>query len=583
MQPDSTPAPDAETRIEQAEESLGAGIDLADPHSPLARYFLSASQVSALVALALVFALFNMVALWHTDVWGHMKLGAWMVEHRAFPEQEPFLPFTDKSQKLVHTGWLSQVGYHGLFRLGEKLAGGSSERRIAGGVEILRLVHQLAVLTLYGLLWLAYRQAASSWKLAAVGLLFLVGATIGTLVFQRPQVFGQVCFAALLLLLARPLSRPEAFLGVPLLLTIWANLHGSFVLGLGYLGLTLVGRALGTRPLFRGLFLDKQLHRLLAALIVAVLVIAVFNPHGPNLFMLVARFGSHPNIATAEEWTPIRFHLGPGGQWLFMAVWAIILATQIASPRWFKPDEALVLIVFGLAPLLQQRLCNWWIMLTPVVLLPHWALIGERVRWRWLHYHSQPNFRKTLIALVPIGLVLLGSSPVQWLVRKGPKPLEEALYPATPWKLATELQTPREAALRPLPRLAQELQPRYTDSKFTGTIFCSETVGDYLYWALPRTQPVIAFSHVHLFPPVFWAEYLHARDGGPRWRAFMQRYGCNLVILEPDILPGLPREIRKDSEWVVILDESGSKTKSDPRARLFIALRRHPILPAPAN
>jgi hypothetical protein len=210
-------------------------------------------------------------------------------------------------------------------------------------------------------------------------------------------------------------------------------------------------------------------------------------------------------------------------------------------------------------------------------MLPHWAAIGQQFSWRWLQFRSQANFRKTMIAGLVVLTALTLSPPVQCLMRKGPRPLNTSLFGATPWQLAAELSLPADVEPRPLPALAKELKAGYPNGKLTGPILCSETTGEYLIWAMPPDQPPLAFTHVHLFTGDYWSEFLRARNGGPNWKEFLAKYGANLVVMEPDVFPGLPEILRKDPEWVVILDEAGNQAKTDPRARLFIALRRKPI------
>src|SRR5262245_36462064 len=74
---------------------LGAGIDFTDPNSPLAPYYLRASHLVAVALLGGIVILYSWFPLWHTDIWGHLKFGQWIVEHRELPEREPLCEFAD--------------------------------------------------------------------------------------------------------------------------------------------------------------------------------------------------------------------------------------------------------------------------------------------------------------------------------------------------------------------------------------------------------------------------------------------------------------------------------------------------------
>jgi len=159
------------------------------------------------------------------------------------------------------------------------------------------------------------------------------------------------------------------------------------------------------------------------------------------------------------------------------------------------------------------------------------------------------------------------------LLKGRPRPLDKALTPGTPWRLAAQLDAPPDSAAPPLPDLARALAAHY-GGRFRGAIFASETQGDYLLWALPAEYPVLLYSHVHLFAPAYWQECMTVKRGGPGWRAALDRRGVNLVVVEADLHPSLCGELRRDPDWLVVLDQAGGR--GNPANRLFAALRKAP-------
>src|SRR5262249_29573350 len=137
-------------------DPLGADLDLTSPNSPLAPYFLSSSHVAAAVVLGLLVILSSLVPLWHTDIWGHLKFGEWIVEHGSSPSQEPFCEFSDQSIPLINFSWLAQVIFVGAYRVGAWLAGGDELRQIAGGVAGLRTLTLVLAFTASLFLLMAY-------------------------------------------------------------------------------------------------------------------------------------------------------------------------------------------------------------------------------------------------------------------------------------------------------------------------------------------------------------------------------------------------------------------------------------------
>ena len=433
---------------------VGAKIDLADPSSPLARYYLSASQVVAVGLLGLVFVVTSAFPLWHTDIWGHMKFGQWILEQGRLPEHEPFCPWSDHEKEFSQFYTLSQTGFYLIYRLGGWLAGGDEAAQMAGGVEMLRLA--LAVLTVLwlALLLAAFRRLSGSLPvaLAGVGAVLLLDAS--SLPIIRPQVFGQVFFAALLVALSRPVLSRRALVGLPLLLAVWANSHGSYIVGLGFLGICLVGRCLEARggggSAGRAFWADLPVRRLALATAASTLAVAFLNPHGPALFARTFQVTRDPALlGFVSEWQPLTFwRVDDDGRTDWRALpllvsLAALTATQLASPRRFSATQVLVVASFGLACALQTRMLIWWGMLAPWVMVPHWAAASGACPLAWLHHQSVPSLRKTALAGLILLAVLMWSPLVGWALAGRPRALASALSAGTPWELARELPTTR--------------------------------------------------------------------------------------------------------------------------------------------
>src|SRR5664280_1022925 len=118
-----------------------------------------------------------------------------------------------------------------------------------GGWAGLALLRALLVGLAVGLVfwtsrrWLPVRPAA----LLALGA-FVVG--IGALAL-RAQLFGIVCYVLVIALLAGRRTRPRLAFLVPLVVLAWANLHGSFFLGVGAATLALLADLRARAPAMR--------------------------------------------------------------------------------------------------------------------------------------------------------------------------------------------------------------------------------------------------------------------------------------------------------------------------------------------
>jgi hypothetical protein len=560
---------------------LGAGFDFTDPNSPLAPYYCRTSHIVAAALLGLIFVFFSFVPLWHTDVWGHLKFGQWMVEHRRLPEREPFSRLADRNAPALHAYWFLQVGLYGLYHAGELLAGGDPGHKQEGGVAILRSTLALVLVLRCGVLLTAFRKLGGSLPMACVALIVMLLASVGHITVFRPQAFAELLFAGCLLVLSRPVLSRTGLVVLPLLLVVWANIHGSYPSGLLLLAGCLAGQAAtagwSARTIDpRRLLADPQVRQLLLVLALSVGGIALFNPHGPFIFWETVRMGRHPNVQDMEEWRALSFQRTAALLWLYLFSLGVLAVAPLCSRRWYTPAQILVLVGFGVGPLLHVRMMVWWFMLVPWLFFPQWRAIRERFPAWGPHLATVPSFRKTLLAGFVLAMLVAWSSPAQWLFSGEPTPRGRALFNGTPWQVAEQLRQPGAVVPDGVPGLSEALARHYAGGRFTGGIFASETQGDYLVWALAPQTPVFMYTHVHLMTPEGWQLCRAVKRGSPAWRQILDAYGINLVVAEAEMYPVLCNLLHEDSAWVVLVDETGDPAKRDSRARIVIALRREP-------
>jgi len=559
-------------------EQVGAGFDFSDPKSPLAPLYLRTSGVLAGGLLALVFLLANCVPLWHSDVWGHLKFGEWIWKHGHLPEHEPFVPWNDHPVPFIQFYTLSQLAFYWLYQLGAHLTGGDDLRQLAGGIEMLRLGFSLLVLARFAVLLLAYRRVSGSLPQACAALVLLLVLSFSSMLVMRPQVFGELFFALLLLALGRPLLSWRFLAVLPVFFALWANTHGSFLVGLGLLAVCCSGRILeATRQAgWGGVRNDPQIRRLLLALLIGAGA-SCLNPHGPALYRHALGLASNPVILRLAEWQPLGLFPWPFLVGVpFVGSLLILALTQWLSPRPFTPAHLQIVIVFGLGACLQERFLNWWIVLTPWIAVQYWKP-SERPVGKEAGPSPGASFRKTLLAGGLVFAVLMWSPSMGWLLEGNPRPVGQLVVPATPWELARQLHRPEDSQAQWSSTLANILKANYPEGRFTGSIFVSETLGDFLLWELAPEVPLSSYSHLHLFPRSYWDEVLPIYQGQPGWWDLLRRRRANLVVIEAEIYPRLRDRLRANPGWEVVLDETGNPRKVPAQCRLFIAVRKKPV------
>jgi len=369
------------------------------------------------------------------------------------------------------------------------------------------------------------------------------------------------------------LSR-RALIVVPVLMVFWANLHGSFPVGFAMLGLMLLGRAITVIRAegwsARAVWRDEAARRLAIALAASAVAVAILNPYGPTLYIDVIRFSGHPNLRTMAEWQPLDFTQARGGHWEYLATVAVVLATPLATRRLLSPTQWLLVIMFGVWPIFQQRAMIWWAPLVPWIVAPHWVVAAER--WKWVLPENVPSFRKTALAALLVVVVLIASPASTWIKTGRPRAVATALHRGTPYDIAATLNGQPPADSGRVAKLVEAVH-ELPGGRLTGPIFASESQGEYLLWALPADRPVMMYNHAQLFEPGYWSQCMTVKQAGAGWSAILDRYQAQAVVVEIDYQPQLCDALRQHPGWGVVVDESDTPGRNAD-SRLFVALRK---------
>jgi hypothetical protein len=197
----------------------------------------------------------------------HIRAGSVQAEAGNVLTSDPF-SFTRHGQEWLTQSWLAELTY----AAGERLAG-------LGFVPWMMLTVSALIFT--GIALIAYRESRSV-PAAAFSIILSTLLLISFLV-PRPVVFSFLLFVLVVLAWDRDRSKWM----VPFLFWIWASTHGSFVVGLGYVGLTLIMR--------------KEWRHLPSAVVcgLATLVTA----HGLGVLNILLNFGEAREALTfISEW-----------------------------------------------------------------------------------------------------------------------------------------------------------------------------------------------------------------------------------------------------------------------------------------
>lgn len=550
---------------------LGEKPAVPPPRSNLRRPSLA--EVAAVVLILLIGLYQWSVPLGPAPLWSHLKYGQWILENDRLPEREPFCRFADPKARLVDYQWLSQVALESWQRRSAGLGYNDSP---AGGVADLQLGHALLTVATSILLVVAFRRASGSWSWACLGLGLWLVLRSSIESELGPGSFGALCLAGLLWALSRSPPSWLAVVVIPFWLALWANLDGSFWVGLILLACFLLGRAVDAsrsdtrwRP-WRAV-LDSGCWRYLLAGGLSILAIAWLNPYGFRLYSYTFLLLGKASLMAAPEWRPLDFTLPEVWPWFCLASLGLLAAAQFFSPCCFRPAQVLALLVFGTATCLQQRNMAWWAQVAPWLLLslpPAQATATEPEERRAPKWNSfSPALAFALAALAVGSWVSVRHSLAQRSGVNGATPTR-----GLPWGISRDLERGKTEVYAEL----KEAVGHGYEGRFQGSIFTSPRQGDYLLWALPADMPVTLYSQLERFARDHWDDYQTAALGQTGWWEILDRWRVNLIVVEVEGHEPLCAKIRRDPDWLVIADPPENLT-APARTRLFIALRKAPL------
>lgn len=480
----------------------------------------SATTAGFALTLGLMYVLLSFRPLWHTDIWGHLSYGRLIVASKSLPVTEPLMPLAS-GVPFVDTAWLSQaIGFFAMDRL---------------GVTSLSFLYAASITAMAALLaWRGYRRSQNA-AITLAGLLLWFWGCWQHLSIMRPQMAGMLCFVALLTLLTSRQHRPWHWYAVPALFAAWANLHGSFVVGLVLLAGMALGRMLDLAVRcgeFRAIRRDSHVRRYVLLLELAAVAV-LFNPYGVRLYAEVINVAGNPNVADLVEWAPLQLRMAQGQAAAMIALLLIVLYRL--SPRRVTAAEVLLLFGFGAAALWTSRMLIWWVPLAVTFGMQHASAIWHQ--WRFAAESEVPSPRNGRWSVITVGIVWIcfAFTPFGGRVMHGNEAslkLEKLVSRQTPLGVVAHLKKLSD----------QNRLPR-------GQMFNTYEWGDYLLWAGPPKLKVFLASHVHLVPREVWKDYITISDVAAGWEEMLDRYGVNLIVLDQGTHAGLIGQLRASENW----------------------------------
>jgi hypothetical protein len=414
------------------------------------------------------------------DTW--LALSAGREVARGLPGEDTLTVWT-AGARWIDQQWLGQLAWYGIASL--------------GGVRLAALGGAVAIVAaIAALLATARRNGASPRAVAAAGCAAMAIVAPSTAV--RTQTLGYVLFAlVLVLLLADARARSPRVLLVLPLLVLWANVHGSVLVGALLVMLAAAVRAVPAA--FRSLPAALRLRE--AALLVAAPLCALATPYGPAIGSYYAGTLGNDGFATlVAEWQPTSF---PGDLPFFVAAFGAVWLLARHGSR-LTAFERLAVPSLVLLGLVATRYVVWLGLLLA-------AVAPRLVDAAWSGRHDAPlRPRLNALLLASLGLALAASVAA---ATSAPQTRLERDYPAA-----------AAAAVRALDRDGE------------ARVFATERFADWLLWTQPSLAGRLAYdARFELLKASQLRDVVRVKSRSGDWLRLLDGY--DVVVLERDLDP----------------------------------------------
>lgn len=284
------------------------------------------------------------------DVSWHIAAGRWILAHERVPTIDPF-SFTMTGQPWVAFEWLSQIIYAAAFNF-------AGYAGLAAVVTVAAMALHFIVFT-----FLRRRVGPVSMLVAIVSMdLILVNFLLA-----RPHVLVWPIVAAWTAILLDSRDKGQAPpLALSLLMSLWANLHGSFILGFVIAGAIALDALIAAK--WNGRAITGWMIFGLATIIAAL-----FNANGIAGLLHPFSVMGLENLKLIGEWQPSN----PSHTPVFYAILIGILGALLYRGLSLKLGELLLLLVLLTMVFLQLRHQTWLAIVAPLILAPRLAFYGR--------------------------------------------------------------------------------------------------------------------------------------------------------------------------------------------------------------
>jgi len=443
-----------------------------------------------------------------SDTWWHLRAGQWMIEQRQILTVDLF-SYTRYGAEWRYPGWLIEIPMALIVSM--------------FGLGGLNVFTALSITLSFALIYLTTRGNE-----LVRAIVIILAAIVSSIYWSARPHLMTILFSALFLYWLENGARngyvkrrKAIWLGLPIVMLCWVNMHGGFIAGFLIWGIFFVELVLNRA--FHALTEQRNLWRALShaevyTLLVAGLamgLVANLNPLGVKIFLYPFQTVSIQKLGMyIQEWQPPDFHQLSIQPFIWLLL-VLIAISAFVCKRWELRDFLLVATFLYLA-LVAARNVALFALVAPLPILRSLEGLDLRTVFPKLQseisllHGSGSSIERPKLNLLILGLVFLGC-----VMRTAMSYPEEVIFKHL-------------SAVTPIGAMhyLKETQPQ-------GRLFNSYNWGGYLLWMLPEI-PVFVDGRTDLYNDEIldqWFQVAQFQDG---WEEVIERWQISIILMEKD-------------------------------------------------
>lgn len=411
---------------------------------------------------------------------------------------------------------------------------------------------------LAGIHWLLFRmlRSQSSDIILCALITLLATATSSSHWLARPHVFSLALTLVWYHLLNRFQYRDKRTLVyLPILMLLWVNLHGGFIVGLLLLGIYLLGNT------FHAIFgpptesTDSQgKAKLIFLCIIATVLVTFVNPVGYKILLFPFRVTSDRFLMdrVAEFLSP-NFHEVLPFKYMLLATMAALALARTSLDE----IEVGLLTLLSYMALYSVRHVSLFAIIAAPILLRTGENIVNQLSDHWLQFYRQRNSNLNAIEaklnghLWPsLAFLLIGGLCLNGNLRYN---FNDKVFPI--------------AAVDFLRR-----------EKISGNMFNNDEFGDYMIYAVWPQYQVFMDGRSDMYGEKFGNPYLKAAHAFPGWKDVLAQFSIDWVIFDTE--SALTAALSEQIDWQPIYSDKIATVFVRKNAGNDLLLARYPAVKA---